>query len=100
MSKKSYRSGETLIVPLWLIFDSGGGVRMTRLQPGLAADERAMQLEVKLPIALFRTPQLKASIEIEHQEPTVPPIDLTAATDALKTALGCDVEVRVVEAVE
>jgi hypothetical protein len=93
----SVNRGDSWDVSFWLIFDSGGGVRLTRGQPSLSRDERGMKLDVKLPHALFKTPMLRASMTIEAQEPIVPPIDLTAAAAALKGALGCDVDVRIVE---
>jgi hypothetical protein len=84
-------------VGFWLVFDAGGGVRLTRGEPGLGRNERGMAMTVKVPHALFKTPSLRATIAIDAPEPVVPPIDLTAAAAALKQSLGCDVEVRIVE---
>lgn len=93
----SVNRGDHWDISCWLIFDSGGGVRLTRGQPDLSRNERGMKLEVKLPHALFKTPMLQASMVIEAQEPIVPPIDLSAAASALKMSLGCDVDIRIVE---
>ena len=79
---------------LWLTFDSEGGVRSTRGQPVLGRNERAMSLTIKVPFALFSTPTLRATMTIEAPEPVAPPIDLTAAAEALKGALGFDFDVR------
>lgn len=84
-------------IAFWLIFDSGGGVRLTRAEPGLGRSERGMAMTVKVPHALFRTPALRATMTIEAPEPHVPPIDLTAAAAALKQSLGCDVDVRIIQ---
>lgn len=84
-------------VGFWLIFSADGGVRLTRGMPDTGRSERAMQLTVKVPHALFNMPTLRATIDIQAPEPNVPPIDLTAASDALRSALGCDVDVRIVE---
>jgi len=92
------REGWTL--NLWLVFRDDGSVRLTRGEPDLARNERGMALTVKLPHALFKTPSLRATMTIEAPEPVVPPIDLTAAADALKQSLGVDVDIRVQEPAE
>lgn len=79
----------------WLIFDSTGGVRLTRGQPDLSRNERGMSMSVKLPFALFQTPTLRATMTIDAPQPVVPPIDLTAAAEALKASLGVDIDVRI-----
>ena len=84
-----------IIVPLWLIFDARGNVRLTRGEPGLARDERAMQMTVTVPQALFKTPTISASLTIDAPAMAVPEIDVIAAAEALKGVVGCDVHVRV-----
>lgn len=96
MKQFSLQRADHWDISFWLIFDDRGGVRLTRGEPGTRRNERGMQMKVKLPHALFRVPSLRADIEITAPEPTVPPIDLTAAADALKAALGCDIDVRVI----
>lgn len=83
-------------IGFWLIFDVNGSVRLTRGEPDLGRSERGMQMAVKVPHALFKTPTLRASIDIQAPEPAVQPIDLTAAAEALKLSLGCDVDVRII----
>lgn len=97
MSQFSVNRGDHWDIGFWLVFDSGGGVRLTRGNPSLERNERGMQMSVKVPQALFKTPTLRASLTIDAPEPAVPPIDLTAAAAALKQTLGCDVDVRIVE---
>lgn len=87
-----------LIVPLWLIFDVSGNVRLTRGEPGLARTERAMQMMVTVPLALFKTPTISANLIIDAPEMSVPQINITAAAEALKNVIGCDVDVRIHEA--
>jgi hypothetical protein len=84
-------------ISFWLIFDNLGGVRLTRGEPQLDRFERAMAMVVNVPYALFKTPSLRASLTIAAPEPVIPPIDLTAAAEALKQSLGCDIDVRVVQ---
>jgi hypothetical protein len=87
-------------VSLWLIFDNTGGVRMTRGEPDVSRNERAMAVAVNVPHALFRAPALRATMTIEAPEPIVPPIDLTAAASALKQSLGFDFDVRIEAPIE
>jgi len=84
-------------ISFWLVFSHDGGVRLTRGTPSLDRNERGMQLNVKLPHALFRTPSLRASLVIDAPEPVVPNIDLTAAAEALKASLGVDIDLKIVE---
>ena len=80
---------------MWLAFDKDGGVRLTRGQPSLDRNERAMSLLVKVPKALFATPQLSAKINIEDPGIPQPQIDIAAAQEALRQVVGCDVEIAV-----
>lgn len=80
---------------LWLVFEQSGGVRMTRGQPDCDRDERAVALTVKLPTALFRTPVLAATLTIDAAEVPAQQIDVEAAANALRGALGCDIDVVV-----
>jgi hypothetical protein len=96
----STNRGDHWEVALHLIFDSTGGVRLTRGRPDLSRNERSMELVVKVPHALFRTPTMRASIDIQATETAVAPIDLTAAAEALKLALGVDVDIRIQEVPE
>ena len=95
MKQFTVRREDHLEVSLWLAFDSSGGVAMTRRQPLLSRDERAMALTVKVPLALFNTPQLRATISIDAPAVAAIQIDATAAAEALRSALGCDIDVRV-----
>lgn len=88
---------DTLHATLWLIFKRDGSVRMSRGEPSLSRDERAMQFTAKLPIALWRVPMLVATVNVEPPDTSVSAIDVTIAGEALKGALGCDIDVRVVE---
>lgn len=97
MKQHTIQRADHLEVGFWLIFDSMGSVRLTRGEPSLDRWERGMQMLVKVPLALFKTPTLRASIEIQAPEPAIPPIDLTAAAEALKQSLGCDVDIRIIE---
>ena len=79
----------------WLIFDRAGGVRMSRGEPSISRGERAMSCTAKLPKSLFKTPELKASIAIGEQIPDTFQIDVAAASEALKQAVGVDVDLRI-----
>jgi hypothetical protein len=81
----------------WLIFDSSGGVRLSRAQPDIKRDERAMACIAKLPRSLFKTPELKATITIGDPSTTGFTIDAQAASDALKAAIGVDIDLRIME---
>lgn len=93
--KLSREKDGNLVIPLWLVFDRQGNVRMTRNEPDVGRAERAMKLTATVPLTLFSTPTISATLTIDA--PAFPPrqIDVTAAAEALKGALGCDIDVRV-----
>lgn len=82
-------------ISFWLIFDAWGAVRLTRGQPDCNRGERAMSVTVNVPYALFNVPSLKATMTIDTPEPLIPPIDLSAASEALKKVIGFDVDIKV-----
>jgi hypothetical protein len=78
----------------WLAFGFDGSVSLSRAQPSLTPNQRAMSLVAKLPLTLFRTPQLKATINVAADGQPDLVVDVEAAAEALTRALGVDVEVR------
>lgn len=86
-----------LVYSLWLVFDADGTVRSTRSKPSLGRNERGMQLSVTLPKALFKTPELAATIKIESPTSDPVTIDASAAAEALSASLGMPVDIRIVE---
>lgn len=97
MARHTFTRADTLEYGLWLIFDSEGGARMTRGVPSVDRNERAVSLTVTLPKALFRTPSLSARLTIDAPDQPLPSIDVRAAQEALRTALGVDIDLRVNE---
>ena len=94
-SQHSFKRADQWELGFWLIFDNLGGVRITRGEPACARNERAMSMTVNVPHALFATPSLRATMTIEAPTPIIPPIDLTAAAEALKQSLGFDIDIQV-----
>lgn len=88
----------------WLIVSPGAigawnarpSARITAAAPSLARNERAINLKVSLPIALFETPAITASITIEN--PGLPVnIDARAIAEAVRGIVGMDIDLRVSE---
>lgn len=78
----------------WLAFDKHGSVSFSRGQPSLASGWRAMHCQTRIPLALFSTPQLSATIDVKADGSSDVQIDVAAAEAALKQVLGVDVVVR------
>lgn len=93
--KYSYDRGTFNEIAFWLIFDARGGVRMARGEPDLKQGERGMSMVAKLPHALFNVPQLRGSLTVQAPETGPIQIDTTAAAEALKQAIGVDIDLRV-----
>lgn len=98
MSRQSYRSGDKMVFPFWLIFSKDGDVRMTRKAPDISSAERAVSMYAELPLSLWSVPSLSASLKVNHDPATSEVnIDLEVAAEALRSSLGVDVDLRIVE---
>ena len=94
--KKGRRETAThLEYDIWLVFDYFGPVKVTKTEPDLSRNERAMFMKVSLPKALFEIPSLRASLKVD--DTGSPQLDVTAIADAVKLATGLDIDVRVQE---
>lgn len=99
MSRQSYRMGNKMVFPFWLVFSKDGDVRMTRKETNLSSSERAISMIAELPLSLWSTPSLRATITVAHDLATSEvKIDLNAAAEALRSSLGVDVDLRIVDA--
>lgn len=95
MARFGYRTGKKTQFGFFLIFSRDPiAVRLTAGEPALRRNERALFLDVALPDALFDTPTLRAKLEVEHPEQAMS-IDLAAAAEAVRQAVGMDVEISV-----
>ncbi|OCP01324.1 MULTISPECIES: hypothetical protein [unclassified Ensifer] len=79
----------------WLVFGDDGSMRFSRSEPKTGRGERAMKCGATLPIALFRTPELRATIAISEGIPASYEINVEAAGEALRHALGVDIDLQV-----
>lgn len=79
----------------FVVFDSEGGVRMTRKRCAMSRDERGMEMTVTIPKAVFATPQLSARITVADPGTEPPTIDVEAASEALRQVVGCDVAIEI-----
>jgi hypothetical protein len=79
----------------WGTMRGGPSVRVKAGEPDLAKDERAIKLGINLPAAIFELPSLSATINIEKPSEAVS-IDIAGVAEAVKQAIGMDVEMRVV----
>lgn len=82
-------------IAFFLTFSSSGDVRLTRGQPAMSGNERAMSITANIPHSLFRIPQLSATITLGEKTTPDMHIDLAAAEQALSDALGARVELSV-----
>lgn len=97
MSVHSFVRTDHIEYGFWLVFDETGGMRASRGQPNVQRGERAMCCRAILPLSLFVTPELRATIEFAEPVQSSFQIDVQAASTALKQAIGCDVDLRVVQ---
>jgi hypothetical protein len=98
MAKGRTETATHLYYAIWLTFDYFGAVRVTKQEPDLSRNERAMFLKVGLPKALFTTPTLRATLEVDNAGSPV--LDVKAVAEAVKLATGLDIDVQVHRAEE
>lgn len=80
----------------WLSFDESGTMSMSRNKPSVHRTERAMFMQVTLPLSLWATPEIKASVVVADGGALN--VDIAKTSEALKAILGVDVDIRVVAA--
>lgn len=97
MTGHSVNRGDHWELSFYLTFNSYGNVRLTRGQPGLDSNERAMHVTVTVPHSLFKVPQLGATINIAGRETPPFSLDLDAIESALSEAVGAKVEITIKE---
>lgn len=85
-----------IVFSFWLVFSRDGSMKLVRETPSLSRDQRAMQIEARLPLALWNIPQLSAEIVVPD---TGQPNAITARIEQfaadMKAAIGCDVVLTV-----
>lgn len=96
-----HESGRLLFLDFWLTvgrsetYSERPAVRVTASYPKLARNERTINLKMELPLVLFETPSLSATITVDAPAQAVQ-IDAMAAVEAVRQAIGMDVDIRVV----
>jgi hypothetical protein len=85
-----------VIYGFWLVFEEAGSIRLTRVEPHLDRAERSMFVQANLPRSLWRTPTLRANIGVKPSPTGGYSVDLAVAADALRGALGVDIDLKVI----
>ena len=98
---ESRASGKhVMLLDFWLTIGRGQGgsdrpsVKATAGYPNLARNERAINLKMELPIALFEAPSLSASITVESPAQAIT-INAETVAEAVRQAIGMDVDIQV-----
>lgn len=69
-------------------------VKLTAGEPALDRSERAINVKMTLPLALFEAPSIIARIDVA--EPASPvTIDAEAVAQAVKSTIGMDIDLRI-----
>lgn len=96
------RDKKTLELDFWLTIGRGSGqeynrrpsVKASASYPSLSRNERAINLKMSLPLALFETPSLSASIKVDEPTQAIH-IDADAVAEAVRGVIGMDVDIQV-----
>lgn len=76
---------DILAISGWLVFDERSLKRVTATrEPKLDANERAMFMTIEVPLALFRKPQLSATVRLEPEFPLVGHSMIDVTPDAVR----------------
>jgi hypothetical protein len=95
-------NAKTVEIDCWLVVDPDlerawnqrPKVRVTAGPPSLGRAERAINLKLSLPRALFEAPALTASIKVAEPDRAIS-IDTTAVAEAVRQVIGMDVSIAV-----
>jgi hypothetical protein len=87
---------KSLVFHFWLTLYPDGDMKLSRGEPSVERTGRKMKMELRVPKAVFQTPELKATVTIADPGDTTYKIDAEAAAEALRASLGVDVDVRVI----
>ena len=96
-----WESADQLKLDFWLTIGRNNGysktpsVKVSAGYPSLARNERALNLKITLPLALFETPSLSASIKVDEPSQAVH-IDAETISEAVRQVIGMDVDIQVV----
>lgn len=78
----------------------GLSARLASRTPALSKDEVAIKLDIRVPDALFKRPQIQAKVVIPEDAVTAPVLNATVldnVREALQQQTGLDVSVSLVE---
>lgn len=95
--ESSANNKPTLLLDFWLTIARGHrpSVKVNADYPkSLGRNERTINLKMSLPLALFETPTISASINVEQPTDTVH-IDTAAIAEAVRGVIGMDVQIEV-----
>ena len=92
MSKYTKKRGDLLDFSFWLSFDVGGDVALTRTEPTVSRDQRAMQVTTTLPKSLFVTPTISATLNVLADTVKSHEIDVETLTSAMRDVVGVDID--------
>jgi hypothetical protein len=89
-----------VLLDFWLTIGRGEGnagrpsVRATANYPSLSRNERAINLKMELPIALFEAPSLSASITVDSPTQAVT-INAETVAEAVRQVIGMDIDIQI-----
>lgn len=78
----------------WLVVDSIGGMRLTRSEPKVGANERKVALTVSVPTSVFKTPELKAELTFDGAPQSVNVSKVEAAVADAVSGFGLTVNIE------
>lgn len=87
-----------MTINCFLTVSKNGSVRVTKGATNLNWDEVSIAVELTLPDALFRKPQLSASIIVPNEAAVSKAIDATVADnfkEAVRNVVGTDVKINI-----
>lgn len=92
-------SEQPLIVERWLAVTETGNMRLTTRKPALTSREIAVLLKLELPRALFRRPDLKATIVVPEdvQQPMLDALVLADVSTIVARELGMQVNIELAD---
>lgn len=93
MPRYSLKRSDRIEYSGWLVLDSTGGMRLTRSEPKVGANERKVALRVEVPLSVFKTPELRAELSFNGAPQSLNVAEVEAAVADAVSGFGLTVHV-------
>lgn len=94
MARHSTQNATKFIYHGWVVIDDNGGMKLTRAEPAVKANERKVALKVMVPKSIFQTPALAIDLEFKGDYPAIDKVEVSQAVQEAVKGFGLEVKIE------